>query len=303
MKLGIARRPPSLASTLLRSTASEAADAYWRPHLAWDARSQEQLTMLLGKRKEQQRQAATSGSGTRNQRRLSDGRVEPVILYFVGPDYWYRFYGQPTGERMLVPDCSVPCELVSGFPGDSKQKDSHILAEYNYWKAKIDGLSLEARKLQPWQKTALYSMEPNTFQEWHSPYLPVSSHQRLFHVTDNAFSFTTLSHHFRSFPTSICNTAAPRYAPQMTSMPASTCLALTLQNWLTDCLVLHEMKVLVKLSSKTFRPTSETHRPICPPSSAIVGLPRAGASSAIWQRRASALTTMVNVGPKPLVPA
>lgn len=78
------------------------------------------------------------------------------------PVWWAQFYGTGRGETIRVQGCAVECALVSGHARDPSQRNSHVLLTYNIYKGLIDGVTLDGkRSLEPWQKLALYTMEPN----------------------------------------------------------------------------------------------------------------------------------------------
>lgn len=158
---------------------SPAALEYWEEELQTDEQVQAFLGELHGQRQATHDEATTTAyqrGARRNDR--THGSGAPVTLYWPEPPYfWDSYFGKGQGEHIKVEGCRIECTLVSARANETaRQKDSHVIVNYNVWRGTIDGLPEKGpRTLEPWQKAALYSMEPTTYTPWHQDRLKVCS--------------------------------------------------------------------------------------------------------------------------------
>ncbi|ORY81278.1 hypothetical protein BCR35DRAFT_304153 [Leucosporidium creatinivorum] len=195
--------PSSFFAAPTRHRSTAAAD-YWATELETDASVQDFLAQLYSERQSRRNDsvaAAFARGARRNDRSL--GSKTPVTLYWPDPPYfWEKYYGAGKGERIDVKGCKVECSLVSGHGNDLAQKDAHVLLNYNVFRATIDGLPEKGpRTLEPWQKSAIYSMEPNTFAVWHQERL------KLFDIVASFSQYADIR--FETYDRILCPKGAP----------------------------------------------------------------------------------------------
>lgn len=218
--------PSNLFSPPIRLP-SVAAGAYWATELDTDASVQDFLAQLHSERATSRNSttaAAFARGARRNDRTL--GSRTPVTVYWPEPPYfWDKFYGAGKGERIDVKGCKVECSLISGKSKDPAQRDAHVLLNYNTYRATIDGLPEDGpRTLEPWQKSAVYSMEPNTFAAWHQSRLKVATVEdwiSMYPTDLPVYSCSTLSPRSRSTPTFASRPTLASSAPLVQARTAS----------------------------------------------------------------------------------